>query len=184
MLVDPLAEAYLYLDKGDGRRVCQGYFVSGLSGIQFPQELVDSLRSFGDERWNRAAHDPVWVALVAADPAVPYRTMFTQCPPGLTWSRTQSSAVVFRDGEAVLLATGYGANLVPADGIDGETLNEAVNRLTLAFREGHLWVARTSMTVKEVGGRQVEALDVVTVEHMRQMGYEADYAGLTVWRKH
>jgi hypothetical protein len=40
------------------------------------------------------------------------------------------------------------------------------------------------MTVKEVGGRQVEALDVVTVEHMRQMGYEADYAGLTVWRKH
>ena len=182
----PWREAYLYLDKKEmAGEYVRGYFVSGLSGIQFStKELVDSLRSYGDERWNRAAHDPVWVALVAADPAVPYRTMFTQCPPGLTWSRTQSSAVVFRDGEAVLLATGYGANLVPADGIDGETLNEAVNRLTLAFRQGHLWVGRPAMTVKEVGGRQVEALDVVTVEHMRQMGYEADYAGLTVWRKH
>ena len=84
----------------------------------------------------------------------------------------------------MLLATSYGANLIPAEGIDNETFNEAVNRLTLAFREGHLWVARTSMTVKEVGGHQVEELDVVTAEHMRQIGYELDYAGLTVWRKH
>mgnify|MGYP001275784874 FL=1 len=182
----PWREAYLYLDtKEMAGEYVRGYFVSGLSGIQFStKELVDSLRSFGDERWNRAKKDPDWVVLVAADPAVPYRAMFAQCPPGLSWSRTQSSAVVFRDGEAVLLATSYGANLIPAEGIDNETFNEAVNRLTLAFREGHLWVARTSMTVKEVGGHQVEELDVVTAEHMRQIGYELDYAGLTVWRKH
>lgn len=182
----PWREAYLYLDKKEmAGEYVRGYFVSGLSGIQFStKEIVDSLRSYGDERWNRATHDPIWVVLVAADPAVPYRAMFAQCPSGLSWSRTQSSAVVFRDGEATLLATGYGASLYRADGIDDETFNEAVNRLTIAFRQGHLWVGRPAMTVKEVGGRQVEELDVVTAEHMRQMGYELDYAGLTVWRKH
>ena len=55
-----------------------------------------------------------------------------------------------------------------------------MNRLTIAFRQ----IMGRASGDHERGGRQVEELDVVTAEHMRQMGYELDYAGLTVWRKH
>lgn len=181
----PWREAYSYLDRREmAGEYVRGYFVSSLSGIQFSKkEIVDDLRSFSEERLARLQRNPVWVVLAACDPAIPYRSVFAQCPPGLSWSRTQSSAVVFRNGTAVLLASGYGSDLYPAEGLDDETLYQAIEQLTVAFQAGRLWVGRSAMTVKAIGSQPVDGPDA-TVERMRQMGYASDYTGFTVWRKH
>ena len=185
----PWREAYRYLDRKEmAGEYVRGYFVSGLSGIQFSKrDIVDELRSHTTDRRagdSAGRSDISWVVLVTGDPAVPYRFVFPECPLGLSWSRSQSAAVVFRDGEPMLLATGYGANLWPAEAADSVTVVEAIEHLTSAFQRGKLWVSRSGMTIKSIASQPVDDLDPLTLEQLRQIGYESDYSGLTVWRKH
>lgn len=185
----PWSEAYRYLDRKEmAGEYVRGYFVSCLSGIQFSKrEIVDELRSYTAEQDTSGTHnhrDRTWVVLVTGDPALPYRSVFPLCPSNLSWTRSQSSAVVLCNGEAVLLATRYGSSLHPAENMDTETMIDAVEQLTVAFQKGRLWVGHSGMTVRSIGPCPVDGMDPLLIKRMSQMGYQSDYDGLTVWRIH
>lgn len=78
----------------------------------------------------------------------------------------------------------YGSSLYPSEGIDMQTMIDALEHLTTAFTRGKIWIGRSGMTVRSIGSCPIDEADPLLVERMSQMGYQSDYDGLTVWRTH
>lgn len=117
--------------RGDVR---QGYFVQGLSGVQFAlPAAVESLRS--------AADGPTeYTVLAATDPANPWGPLLplpAAAHGRLRWARVASAWLVLRAGEPVLAVEGGGRRLVPLETLSAAGVGAAAGALrTLLVRRG------------------------------------------------
>ncbi len=130
--------------RGEVRR---GYFVAGLSGIQYAlPEVVEALR----QSPIMAAENPddTMVVLNAVDPAHPYggETGAGEAAPSLAgavsaplrpapaFARVPSTHIVLWQGQVVLLAEDNGARLTPGAGCTPDTIRRAVSAYLGAYQ--------------------------------------------------
>ena len=110
--------------RGEVRR---GYFVAGLSGIQYAlPEVVEALRSAA------ANPDETLIVLNAVDPAHPYggETAAGEAAPlrpAPAFARVPSTHIVLWQGQVALLAEDNGARLTPGAGCTPDTIRRAVS---------------------------------------------------------
>lgn len=125
--------------RGEVRR---GYFVQGLSGVQFAlPEVVERLRALRDT----LEEAPVPVVLNACDPANLWGAVreggpLTVQDEPLTFARVPSTWLVQLRGLPVLVAMNGGADLLTSQGTDELTLQEALRALFLHLGQTELRV--------------------------------------------
>jgi ATP-dependent Lhr-like helicase len=124
--------------RGEIRR---GYFVEGLSGMQFAlPEAADLLRRLASPHAAGPSSSPSPpVLLNACDPANPYGTGVTMPPLGgsgapLRLSRVPGNYLVFASGTPVLVIESLGARLRTVGAPDAATLRDALSLFVALMR--------------------------------------------------
>jgi ATP-dependent Lhr-like helicase len=161
--------------RGELRR---GYFVKGLSGMQYATTAtVEGLR----ESCSLRNRDARVVLLNACDPANPLGPGI-ETPDGFARvTRLPGNYVVFHAGLPVLLAENYGSRLWSSTGVQGAPLREAlVALLSLTRLPGHLRPVRT-IHVEECNGTRT-SLDpladlLITLGFVRDANQTMRYEG-------
>ncbi len=160
----------------------RGFYISGLSGIQFARDReIDQIRLL-DQPQAQASY----ITLCSCDPANPYKDILSKALPE-KMVKNQGTAVVFADGRPVLAVKEYGGSMQPlTDSTD--MLEKAAASFIDAFHTRRLWTSRKSICTEywreaagEEGLSKIE--DSPLYGALLEMGFEKGYSGMTLWRK-
>lgn len=148
----------------------RGYFVSGLSGIQYAlSNAIEQLRALTAE-----TAPEVWT-LHRDDPANPVR-YFTEWPESLGKSKPSADYTVFRSGQPVLLASGKKIKLTPLTKLSdvelGKILGKLVDILCRVFPDQKIMVTHYN-------GEPVQDAEIIKL--FEDLGFERGYQELTLW---
>ncbi len=154
-------------------QVRRGYFVAGLSGIQYAlPEVVDALRAAA------AQPDETLVVLNAVDPAHPYGgetgRMGETAP---MFARVPSTHIVLRQGQVVLLAEDNGARLTPGAGCAPDVVRRGVSAYLGAYQARPN--APQRLLVKEWGDAPVLGSEAEPI--LRALSFSRVPNGLEWW---
>lgn len=158
----------------------RGFFVSGLSGIQFARdrelELI-RLQDAPDAGEN-------YVTLCSCDPANPYRGLFVK-KNALKLPKGHGTAIVFRNGLPVLAVRDFGSSMLPLV-TEEDVLIKAAESFINSFNSRTIWTSRKNLFTENwrtAGGEDDKILDSPLYAKLLEMGYERGYNGITLWRK-
>lgn len=168
-------EVYAYLKNHELiSGIKRGYFVSGLSGIQYARDAeIERLRRAGE------GGGEAYVTLSSCDPANPYRDLFAGEKRAYT-GKNAGSAIVFKNGEPVLLVREYGSVILPLAGEEAVT-GKALEAFAAAFAKKALWATRKNMLTEYWGEESIESSPFYG--RLLGMGFDRGYKGITLWRK-
>ncbi len=172
-----------------GSGIKRGFYVSGLSGIQFARDKdVDQIRLQESNQTEQ------FVTLCSCDPANPYRdilyrTGIKTVGPSMPLlpAKHQGTAVVFRNGAPVLLVKEYGASLQPLS-CDSDILRKAAESFVKAFHSRMLWTSRKNIFTEYwkdtlQGDSECRIEDSPLYDELLELGFERGYNGVTLWRQ-
>jgi ATP-dependent Lhr-like helicase len=157
----------------------RGFYVSGLSGIQFARDRELELIRLQDSPDAKESY----VVLCSLDPANPYKDLFKKGAPRLP--RGHGTAIVFRNGLPVLVVKDFGSSMLPL-AAEREALEKAAECFVRSFNSRSIWASRKSLFTEswEAGeGGESKIYDSPLYDKLLEMGYERGYNGITLWRK-
>ncbi|OTA42185.1 MAG: hypothetical protein A6D92_00970 [Symbiobacterium thermophilum] len=153
--------------------VRQGYFVAGLTGVQFARaDAVERLRGAR----GRTGAPPLLVN--ACDPANPYGTVLPW-PEGERLARVPSNYLVLADGRPVLGVEGHGSRLIPLVPLKEDRLAEALAALTGLLKAPGAARLRRRIEVRRWGDMPVQKSPAA--EPLRALGFEPSPRGLVYY---
>ncbi len=177
------SEIYTWLKSNEFTSgIKRGYYISGLSPIQFARnndiELIRSIDSQTD------IED--YVTLCSCDPANPYKDILSSTLNGTKLQKIHSIAIVFRNGSPVLAVKEYGRTFQPLTD-HKETLEKAVSCFIEAYKNRRLWVGKKNIFTefwRESGSNEeLRIEDWQLYEVLLEHGFDRNYSGMTLWRK-
>lgn len=160
----------------------RGFYVSGLSGIQFARDAeLDQIRA-----QDSSERGEQYVALCSCDPANAYRDILKK-EAEVRISKNPGTAMVFRNGIPVLAVREYGVTLMPLTE-DPDVMEKAAACLVESFNARALWPSRKSITTETwSGGKAAEGEsgieDSPVYRRLLEMGFDKGYNKITYWRK-
>jgi len=175
-------ETYTWLKNNElASGIKRGYYISGLSGIQFMRdrdiELIRMMDTPSDTQ--------EYVALCSCDPANPYRDILTGSVGSRVAAR-QSNAVVFCNGKPVLYIREYGHTIQQATDDTG-VLKDAASCFVETYRNRMLWTGKKNIFTEywsDLSGNECFRIeDSPIYDALLDLGYERGYSGITLWRK-
>lgn len=175
------SEIYGFLKAGEFTTgIKRGFYVSGLTGIQFARDRDLELLRLQDSPDAREAY----VTLCSCDPANPYRGLFNKkgmpkLPKG------HGTAIVFRNGAPVLAVKDYGSTFQPLVP-DPDILGKAAGSFVNSFNSRALWTSRKNLFAEYwegPGAVEIKIQDSPLYDNLLELGYERGYSGITLWRK-
>lgn len=181
------SEVYSWLKNNEFTSgIKRGFYISGLSGIQFARDRDIELIRMQDSPHS----EETYITLCSCDPTNPYKDIFskvfTAASPVKT-AKHQGTAVVFRNGCPVLSVKEYGTTVLPLTD-DRAVLEKAAESFIKAFHSRMLWTGRKNVftehwkeSADESGTCKIE--DSPLYEKLQELGFERGYSGITLWRK-
>lgn len=158
----------------------RGFYVSGLSGIQFARDRELELLRLQDSPGAEVAY----ATLCSLDPANPYRDLFVKKgAPKLP--KGHGTAIVFGSGLPVLIIKDFGRTMQPL-AREQKVLEKAAECFVNSFNSRSLWTSRKNLFTEsweaEEGGER-NIYDSPLHGRLLELGYERGYNGITLWRK-
>jgi ATP-dependent Lhr-like helicase len=162
--------------RGEIRR---GYFVQGLSGMQFAlPDAVEELR-----KSKSLPRQGILLLVNACDPANPYGPgLEITSPPGTAaqrLARVAGNLVVFRDGRPVLLVESWGGRIWTLEGTGGQELQGSVRLLQEAVKLPARLRPCQRVTIETIDGARAAASPFAQV--LRDIGFERAAGQALVW---
>lgn len=160
----------------------RGFYVSGLSGVQFARDKEIELIRMQDS----PQAEESYITLCSCDPANPYKDILAKAAPVKT-SKHHGTAIVFRNGSPVMTVKEYGGSIQPLTD-NMAVLGKAVASFIQAFHSRMLWTTRKSIFMEywiesagEEGTCKIE--DSPLYEKLQELGFDRGYSGITLWRR-
>jgi ATP-dependent Lhr-like helicase len=159
----------------------RGFYVSGLSAIQFMRDRdIELIRMMDD-----SPDKNEYVTLCSCDPANPYRDILSGAAVSRLTTRS-GNAVVFRDGRPVLYIREYGHMMQPLTD-DAEVLKKAAGCFVDAYRNRLIWTGKKNIFTEYwsdmTGEKEFRIEDSPIYADLQDLGYERSYSGMTLWKK-
>lgn len=158
----------------------RGFYVSGLSGIQFARDRELEFIRLQDSPEVKDNY----VTLCSCDPANPYKELFAKKnAPKLP--RGHGTAIIFRNGLPVLAVRDFGSTMLPLV-TEQEVLIKAAESFINSFNSRSIWTSRKNLfteTWVAVGEEEHKIDNSPVYSKLLEMGYERNYNGITLWRK-
>jgi len=186
------SDIYVWLKNNEfSSGIKRGFFISGLSGIQFARDRdIDLIRL----QESTLAEDS-YITLCSCDPANPYKDIFPKAiwkakpdiMSNIKTSKHQGTAIVFRNGAPVMAIKEYGSSIQPFT--DNKVILEnAAASFIHAFYSRMLWTTRKSIFTEywdnsSEEGDMCKIEDSPLYEKLQELGFERGYSGITLWRR-
>jgi len=175
-------EVYTWLkDNEFTSGIKRGYYVSGLSAIQFAGDRDIELIRMMDQ----PSEKDEYIVLCSCDPANPYKDILSGASDCKV-PKQQGSAVVFNNGKPVLAAREYGNVMQPITANE-DILRKAIGALAEAFVNRRLWTGRKNLYTEYWRDLSGESECIIEDSPMYDVfldcGFERGYKGITLWRK-
>lgn len=158
----------------------RGFYVSGLSGIQFARDRELELIRLQET----PDAEERYLTLCSCDPANPYRDLFVKKnAPKLP--KGHGTAIVFRNGVPVLAVRDFGSSMLPLVS-EQNILEKAVQNFIDSFSSRTIWTARKNIFTENwgmAGEGDYKIHDSPLYSKLLEMGYESAYNGITLWRR-
>lgn len=160
----------------------RGFYVSGLSGIQFACDMhIDWIR-----RHDSSSIEEQYITLCSCDPANPYKDILSSVSP-VRLGKQQGTAVVFRNGRPVLAVREYGSTFQRLTD-EPDILEKAASSFVESFHNRRIWTGRKNLFTEYwlESGRDEERSkieDAPIYDKLLELGYDRGYSGITLWRK-
>lgn len=158
----------------------RGFFVLGLSGIQFArEETIEELRL--QERAMQEAEKKHFVTISASDPANLYYIVKEESSL-CKIKRHPGTVVIFANGEPVFSLKSYGKNMIAyTENLD--LLKDAVNHFIEMYQQKKIWLDRSKVFLEYwgEGNEPVETSPVASI--LESLGFVLEYKGMTLWPK-
>ncbi len=177
------ADIYTWLKNNEFTSgIKRGFYVSGLSGIQFSSDMhINRIRML-----DNSSDEEQYITLCNCDPANPYKDILSSVSP-VRLGKQQGTAVVFRDGKPVLVVREYGSTFQPLTD-DPDILEKAVSSFVDSFQNRRIWTGRKNLITEywlESGQNEERCKieDSPIYDKLLELGYDRGYSGVTLWRK-
>jgi hypothetical protein len=177
------SETYTWLKNNEFTSgIKRGYYISGLSAIQFARNNdIEMIRSIDTQQ-----ERDDYFTLCSCDPANPYKDILSSSFSAARIQKLQSNAIVFRNGMPVLIIREFGHTLQPLTD-QKDILEKAVANFIEAYQNRRLWVGKKNIFTeywKEPSGTDEYRIeDWQLYEVLLQQGFDRGYSGMTLWRK-
>lgn len=158
----------------------RGFYISGLSGIQFARDRELELIRMQDN----TDREELYITLCSCDPANPYKDVLGKVSP-VKAVKSQGTAIVFRNGLPVLVVKDYGNCMLPLTD-DTAILEKAASSFIDSFNCRSLWTSRKSVFTEYWGDQRGEEdrIDSSPIyQKLLDLGFDRGYNGITFWRK-
>lgn len=184
------SELYTWLKNNEFTSgIKRGFYVSGLSGIQFSRDRdIERIRL-----QDSPDADEVYITLCSCDPANPYKDILSvnrkKTASRVTHGKTakhQGTAIIFRSGIPVLAVKEYGGSLQPLTE-DISILEKAAASFIHAFQNRKFWTSRKNIITEywketDEGDEYPKIEDSPLYEKLLELGFDRGYSGITLWR--
>lgn len=175
------SDVYTYLKEREfSSGIKRGFFVSGLSGIQFArEETIEELRV--QERALQEVEKNHFVTISASDPANLYHIVkeeSSQCKI----KRHPGTVVVYANGDPVFSFKNYGKSMISyIEKLD--LLQDAVDHFVEMYQQKKIWVDRSKIFL-EYWGEENEPIETSPLTPiLKSLGFVSEYKGMTLWPK-
>lgn len=163
----------------------RGFYVSGLSGIQFTRDKEIELIRMQDA----PQAEESYITLCSCDPANPYKDIFGKVllkASPIKIQKNQGTAVIFRNGKPVLTVKEFGGSIQPLTD-NMEILEKAAASFVQVFHSRMLWTSRKNIFMeywRESSGEEgiCKIEDSPLYEKLLELGFDRGYNGITLWR--
>ena len=175
-------ETYTWLKNNEFTSgVKRGFFVSGLSAIQFARNNdIEQIRNT-DTLQDRDEY----ITLCSCDPSNPFSDILSNSFKVARLQKLPSNAIVFRNGEPVLVIREYGHIFQPL-AEQKDILEKAAASFIEAYQNRRLWVGKKNLFTeywKDPSGDEYKIEDWNLYEVLLRLGFDRGYSGMTLWRK-
>lgn len=177
------SDIYTWLKKNEFTSgIKRGFYVSGLSGIQFACDIdIDGLRTH-----DNYSGEEKYITLCSCDPANPYKDILSSASPARL-GKQQGTAVVFRNGKPVLAVREYGSTFQSLTD-EPDILEKAASSFVQSFHNRQIWTGRKNLFTEHwlESGQDEERCkieDSPIYDKLLELGYDRGYSGATLWRK-
>ena len=177
------ADIYTWLKNNEFTSgIKRGFYVSGLSGIQFACDMhISRIRQH-----DNSSVEEQYITLCSCDPANPYKDILSSVSP-VRLGKQQGTAVVFRNGKPVLAVREYGSTFQRLTD-DPDILDKAASCFVDSFQNRRIWTGRKNLFTENwlESGQDDERSkieDSPIYDKLLELGYDRGYSGITLWRK-
>lgn len=177
------AEAYNWLKNNEFTSgIKRGFYISGFSAMQFARNKdIELIRSF-DTQQDREEY----TTLCFCDPANPYKDILSASIKAVRLQKLPGNAIVFRNGEPVLVIREYGHTFQPLTE-QKDILVRAAASFIEAYQNRRLWVGKKNIFTEywrdPSGNEEYKIEDWHLYEALLQHGFDRGYSGITLWRR-
>lgn len=149
----------------------RGYYIEGLSGIQFMQpEAVPVLNLLSGE----------YRILNSCDPAQIYGQIAPRNLEESSWICTPGTSLVIKDGKPVLVAEAYGERIqLQTD--EKAVLVNAFQKLIDAFNSGAVWPSNRRLRIKCINGET--GIRSFISDELYKLGFEPEMMDMVYWKR-
>jgi ATP-dependent helicase Lhr and Lhr-like helicase len=181
------SEIYTWLKNNEfNSGIKRGFYVSGLSGIQFARDRDIEMIRIQDSPHSEDSY----ITLCSCDPANPYKDILAKAYTAITAvkaAKHQGTAIVFRNGCPVLSVKEYGTCILPLTD-SKDILVKAAASFIKAFHSRMLWTGRKNLFTEywietEEDKETCKIEDSPIYDTLLELGFERGYSGITLWRK-
>lgn len=149
-------------------RVNRGYFIKGISGIQFMlPEAAAALNVV----------DGCYYVLDACDPAQAYGRILHYAGDG--WTCVSGNALVIKSGEPVIIVEGYGERFLPVSHCREDVIG-GMKVFAEAFSKCEIWPGRKRIKMKQWGEQNASKCEFS--EELDILGFNKEMQDLVLWR--
>jgi ATP-dependent Lhr-like helicase len=151
-------------------RVSRGYFVEGMSGIQFMMlEEIQKLSKMSQE-----------IRVInACDPSQVYGQIAPRNQEDEPWMCIPSNTLIIREGRPVMIAEAYGERISILS--DDENTLKYLEAMVEAFNTARIWPDRNKIRLKEFNG--ASPMQCPYAAELKSMGFENEMMEMVLWRK-
>lgn len=149
-------------------KVNRGYFVKGLSGIQY-MSLSASAALYNNQ-------DEVFV-IDACDPSMVYGRIASS--PLQSWSAVPGTAVVLKSGKPVLIVECYGKRFIPAAEDRGDVL-KGIDSFVEAFNKGAIWGDMKKIKIRQ--WKDTMPVKCEFADELCAAGFEREMQDMVLWK--
>lgn len=151
-------------------KVNRGYYVEGISGIQFTLPEITSLFNVTSNNYR---------VLNSCDPAQVYGQIVPRDNESNPWLCNPSTAIVFRGGRVILVVEAYGERMrFQTD--DKEEQIASASEFLKAFNSGSIWPTSKRIKLKLIND-EISTKSIMT-EELYALGFENEMMELTYWK--
>lgn len=152
-------------------KVNRGYYIEGLSGIQFIlPEAVHMLSLPSDE----------YRVLNSCDPSQLYGQIAPRDLEGSSWMCTPGTSLVIKSGKPVLIVEGYGER-IQFQTDEKTVLVNAFQRLIDAFNLGEVWPSNRRLRIKLINGES--GIRSFISDELYKLGFEPEMMDMVYWKR-